>query len=210
MAFELPKLPYAYDALAPYMSAETLEFHHDKHHNAYVVKGNELAQAAGLADKTLEQVVVSSFKNPAQAGLFNNAGQHWNHIHFWHWMKKDGGPKNGKAIPTNLESMIKESFGSYDTFRGKFIEAGMTQFGSGWCWLVLDENGKLDVMKTPNGENPLAHGKTALLGCDVWEHSYYIDYRNARQKYLEAFMDNLVNWEYVAELFEKGPVKIAA
>ncbi len=210
MAFELPKLPYAYDALAPYMSAETLEFHHDKHHNAYVVKGNELAQAAGLADKSLEQVVVSSFKNPAQAGLFNNAGQHWNHIHFWHWMKKDGGPKNGKAIPTNLESMIKESFGSYDTFRGKFIEAGMTQFGSGWCWLILDENGKLDVMKTPNGENPLTHGKTALLGCDVWEHSYYIDYRNARQKYLEAFMDNLVNWEYVAELFEKGPVKIAA
>lgn len=210
MAFELPKLPYAYDALAPYMSAETLEFHHDKHHNAYVVKGNELAQAAGLADKSLEQIVVSSFKNPAQAGLFNNAGQHWNHIHFWHWMKKDGGPKNGKAIPANLESMIKESFGSYDTFRGKFIEAGMTQFGSGWCWLILDANGKLDVMKTPNGENPLAHGKTALLGCDVWEHSYYIDYRNARQKYLEAFMDNLVNWEYVAELFEKGPVKIAA
>ncbi len=210
MAFELPKLPYAYDALAPYMSAETLEFHHDKHHNAYVVKGNELAQAAGLADKSLEQVVVSSFKNPAQAGLFNNAGQHWNHIHFWHWMKKDGGPKNGKAIPTNLESMIKESFGSYDTFRGKFIEASMTQFGSDWCWLILDENGKLDVMKTPNGENPLTHGKTALLGCDVWEHSYYIDYRNARQKYLEAFMDNLVNWEYVAELFEKGPVKIAA
>ncbi len=210
MAFELPKLPYAYDALAPYMSAETLEFHHDKHHNAYVVKGNELAQAAGLADKTLEQVVVSSFKNPAQAGLFNNAGQHWNHIHFWHWMKKDGGPKDGKAIPANLETMIKESFGSYDTFRGKFIEAGMTQFGSGWCWLILDANGKLDVMKTPNGENPLAHGKTALLGCDVWEHSYYIDYRNARQKYLEAFMDNLVNWEYVAELFEKGPVKIAA
>lgn len=210
MAFELPKLPYAYDALAPYMSAETLEFHHDKHHNAYVVKGNELAQAAGLADKTLEQVVVSSFKNPAQAGLFNNAGQHWNHIHFWHWMKKDGGPKDGKAIPANLETMIKESFGSYDTFRGKFIEAGMTQFGSGWCWLILDANGKLDVIKTPNGENPLAHGKTALLGCDVWEHSYYIDYRNARQKYLEAFMDNLVNWEYVAELFEKGPVKIAA
>lgn len=210
MAFELPELPYAYDALAPYMSAETLEFHHDKHHNAYVVKGNELAQAAGLADKTLEQLVVSSFKNPAQAGLFNNAGQHWNHIHFWNWMKKDGGPKNGKAIPANLESMIKESFGSYDTFRGKFIEAGMTQFGSGWCWLVLDTNGKLDIMKTPNGENPLAHGKTALLGCDVWEHSYYIDYRNARQKYLEAFVDNLVNWEYVAELFEKGPVKIAA
>ncbi|MBK6895211.1 MAG: superoxide dismutase [Alphaproteobacteria bacterium] len=210
MPFTLPELPYAYDALMPYMSKETLEFHHDKHHNAYVVKGNELAQAAGLGDKTLEQVVVSSFKNPAQAGLFNNAGQHWNHIHFWNWMKKDGGPKSGKAIPANLESMINQSFGSYDSFRGKFIEAGMTQFGSGWCWLILDANGKLDVMKTPNGENPLAQGKTALLGCDVWEHSYYIDYRNARQKYLEAFMDSLVNWEYVAELFEKGPVKIAA
>ena len=207
MAFELPNLPYAYDALTPFMSAETLEFHHDKHHKAYVDKGNELAKAAGLDGKSLEQIVVSSFKDKSQGPLFNNAGQHWNHIHFWNWMKPKGG---GKKIPAALEKSINESFGGFDTFRGKFIEAGITQFGSGWAWLVLGDNGKIEIMKTPNGENPLAHGKTALLGVDVWEHSYYIDYRNARQKYLEAFVDNLVNWDYVAELFEKGPVKIAA
>lgn len=206
MPFELPELPYAYDALGPYMSAETLEYHHDKHHNAYVVKGNELAAAAGLDGKSLEEIVVSSFKNPAQAGLFNNAGQHWNHQHFWNWMK----PNGGGALPGNLEAAIKDSFGDFQTFRGKFIEAGVTQFGSGWAWLVLESDGKLGIMKTPNAENPLAHGKTALLGCDVWEHSYYIDYRNARPKYLEAFVDSLVNWEYVAELYEKGPLKLAA
>lgn len=210
MAFVLPKLPYAYDALAPFMSAETLEFHHDKHHNAYVVKGNELALAAGLADKSLEEIVKLSFKDPKQAGLFNNAGQHWNHIHFWNWMKPAGGANNGKAIPSKLEKMIKESFENYETFRGKFIEAGMTQFGSGWAWLVLSDNGKLEVMKTPNGENPLAHGKITLLGADVWEHSYYIDYRNARQKYLEAFVDSLINWEYVAQMLENASSQKAA
>lgn len=205
MPFELPELPYAYDALDPYMSAETLEFHHDKHHNAYVTKGNELAEAAGLADASLEDVVVKSFKD-GNAGLFNNAGQHWNHLHFWNWMK----PAGGGALPGELEAAVNDSFGSFDEFRGKFIEAGTTQFGSGWAWLVLNAEGKLEIMKTPNAENPLAHGKTALLGCDVWEHSYYIDYRNARPKYLEAFVDNLVNWEYVAELFEKGPLQKAA
>lgn len=206
MPFELPALPYAYDALGPYMSSETLEYHHDKHHNAYVVKGNELAKAAGLADKSLEEIITASFQNPAQAGLFNNAGQHWNHIHFWKWMK----PNGGGALPGNLESAVKDSFGSFEGFRDKFIDAGVTQFGSGWAWLVMEDNGKLAIMKTPNAENPLAHGKRALLGVDVWEHSYYIDYRNARAKYLEAFVDNLVNWEYVAERFEKGPLKRAA
>lgn len=200
MAFTLPELPYAYDALSPFMSAETLEYHHDKHHNAYIVKGNELAAAAGLEGKSLEDIVVASFKNPAQAGLFNNAGQHWNHLHFWNWMK----PNGGGSIPGNLEKAIKDSFGDFASFRDKFINAGMTQFGSGWAWLIIGENGKLDIMKTPNGENPLAHGKTAILGCDVWEHSYYIDYRNARQKYLEAFVDSLVNWEYVTQMYEKA------
>ncbi|MCF8496780.1 MAG: superoxide dismutase [Alphaproteobacteria bacterium] len=207
MTFELPKLPYAYDALSPYMSAETLEYHHDKHHKAYVDKGNELAEKAGMGGKSLEEVVVASFKDKSQQALFNNAGQHWNHIHFWNWMAPKGG---GRKMPGTLEKSITESFGDFDTFRGKFIEAGMTQFGSGWAWLVLGPNGKLEIMKTPNGENPLAHGKTAILGADVWEHSYYIDYRNARQKYLEAFVDNLVNWEHVAEMFEKGPLKVAA
>ena len=195
MAFELPDLPYAYDALGPYMSAETLEFHHDKHHQAYVTNGNKLLEGSGLEGKSLEDVVKESFgKN---AGLFNNAGQHYNHIHFWKWMKKDG----GGAMPGNLEAKVKEDLGGADAFREAFIQAGVTQFGSGWCWLAL-KNGKLEVMKTPNGENPLVHGATPLLGCDVWEHSYYIDYRNARPKYLEAFFDNMVNWEYVTELLE--------
>ncbi len=196
MAFELPDLPYAYDALQPYMSAETLEFHHDKHHQAYVTMGNKLAEEAGMSGSSLEEIVKASHgSNP---GLFNNAGQHFNHIHFWKWMKPGGG---GSNLPGALEGKINEDLGGFASFREAFIQAGMTQFGSGWCWLAL-KDGKLKVMKTPNGENPLVHGATPLLGCDVWEHSYYIDYRNARPKYLEAWVDNLVNWDYVAELFE--------
>lgn len=208
MTLTLPDLPYAYDVLAPYMSAETLEFHHDKHHKAYVDKGNELLKGSGLENLSLEEAMVAAFKDKSKASLFNQLGQHFNHIHFWHWMKKDGG---GSKLPGKLESQIKSDFGSFDDFRGKFIEAGVGQFGSGWCWLALDSaSGKLEIMKTANGENPVVYGKTPILGCDVWEHSYYIDYRNARPKYLEAFVDNLVNWDYVAELFEKGPMKIAA
>jgi len=197
MAFTLPDLPYAYDALAPYMSAETLEFHHDKHHNAYVVKGNELAEAAGMAGKSVEEVCMASFGS--NAALFNNAGQHFNHIHFWNWMK----PNGGGAVPGKLAAMIDSDLGGYGKFRADFIAAGVGQFGSGWAWLAL-KDGKLAIMKTPNGENPLVHGATPLLGVDVWEHSYYIDYRNARPKYLEAFIDNLVNWEYVEGLLDNA------
>ena len=193
MAFELPDLPYAYDALAPYMSAETLEYHHDKHHQAYVTNGNKLLEGSGLEGKSLEEVVKGAYGS--NAGLFNNAGQHFNHIHFWKWMK----PNVGGNMPGELEKKVNEDLGSVAAFRDAFLSAGATQFGSGWCWLTL-KDGKLEVTKTPNGENPLVHGGTPLLGCDVWEHSYYIDYRNARPKYLEAFFDNLVNWEYVAEL----------
>ncbi|MDP2618679.1 MAG: superoxide dismutase [Hyphomicrobiales bacterium] len=197
MAFELPDLPYAYDALQPYMSAETLEYHHDKHHQAYVTNGNKLLEGSGLESKSLEEVCKASFgKNP---GLFNNAGQHFNHIHFWKWMKRGGG---GTHLPGKLQAAIDSNLGGYDKFRADFINAGVTQFGSGWCWLAL-KDGKLEVTKTPNGENPMVHGAVPILGCDVWEHSYYIDYRNARPKYLEAFVDNLINWDYVAELFEK-------
>ncbi len=210
MAFELQDLPYSYDALSPYISAETLEYHHDKHHNAYATKCAELAQAAGLADKTLEQLILISSKDASGQALFNNAAQHWNHQNFWKWMKAGGGGNGGKAISGKLLSLINDTFGSYDEFRGKFIDAGMTQFGSGWAWLVLDENGKLEIVKTSNAGNPLVDGKTPILSCDVWEHSYYIDYRNARLKYLETFMDNLANWDYAAQLFESGPVKIAA
>ena len=195
MAFELPDLPYAYDTLDPYMSAETLEFHHDKHHKAYVDNGNKLAEEAGLSGKTLEEIVVAS--HGTNAGLFNNAAQHYNHVHFWKWMAPNGG---GKSIPGELMKAIDSDLGGYDKFKADFMAAGATQFGSGWCWVNV-KDGKLEISKTPNGENPLVHGASPILGCDVWEHSYYIDYRNARPKYLEAFVDNMINWEYVAELY---------
>ncbi|MDR3372287.1 MAG: superoxide dismutase [Ancalomicrobiaceae bacterium] len=196
MAFELPPLPYAYDALGTYMSAETLEYHHDKHHNAYVVNGNNLLKDSGLEGKSLEDVVKASFgKN---AGLFNNAAQHYNHLHFWKWMKKDGG---GKSLPGKLQALVDSDLGGYDKFRADFIQAGVTQFGSGWAWVAL-KDGKLSITKTPNGENPLVHGAVPILGVDVWEHTYYIDYRNARPKFLEAYVDHLINWDYVLELYE--------
>jgi Fe-Mn family superoxide dismutase len=196
VTFKLPELPYSYDALMPYMSSETLEFHHDKHHQTYVDTGNKLLEGSGLEGKSLEDVVTGSYgKNQ---GLFNNAGQHYNHLHFWQMMKHEGG---GAKLPSALQAKIDSDLGGYDKFRADFIEAGKTQFGSGWAWLAM-KDGKLVVMKTPNGENPLVHGAKPLLGVDVWEHSYYIDYRNARPKYLEAFVDHLINWEYVEGLFD--------
>src|SRR3990170_2780262 len=195
MTFELPALPYAYDALGPHMSKETLEFHHDKHHQAYVTNGNKLLEGSGLEGKSVEDVVRESFgKN---AGLFNNAGQHYNHIHFWQWMKPNGG---GNKLPGALQSAVESDLGGFDKFRADFINAGTTQFGSGWAWLAV-KNGKLEISKTPNGESPLVHGGSPILGVDVWEHSYYIDYRNRRPKYLEAFVDNLINWDHVAEMY---------
>jgi superoxide dismutase, Fe-Mn family len=199
VAFTLPDLPYPKDALAPYMSAETLDYHHDKHHLAYVETGNKLVQGTGLEGKTLDEVVVASFKDPKLKKLFNNAGQHWNHLHFWKWMK----PKGGGAIPGELEKRLVADFGSLDEFKAKFVEGGVGQFGSGWVWLIEDA-GKLAIMQTPNGENPLAHGKKTVLGCDVWEHSYYIDYRNKRADYLKAWIDSLVNWDYALEVLQTG------
>ena len=197
MTFTLPDLPYAYDALGQYMSAETLEFHHDKHHNAYVVNGNTLLAGTGLENKSLEDIVKASWQQ-GLTGLFNNAAQHWNHIEFWKMLKL------GVKMPGNLETKLIEDFGSVAEFKSAFTTAGATQFGSGWAWLVLNDNGTLQVTKTANGENPLVHGGTALLGCDVWEHSYYIDYRNARPAYLDAFINEMVNWEYVAERLENA------
>ncbi len=196
MAFELPDLPYAYDALAPHMSAETLEFHHDKHHQAYVTNGNNLLEGSGLEGKSLEDVCRES--HGKNAGLFNNAGQHYNHIHFWSWMKPGGG---GTSLPAKLQAAVDSDLGGFDKMRADFVQAGVTQFGSGWAWIAVMD-GMLEFMKTPNGENPLVHGATPILGCDVWEHSYYIDYRNARPKYLEAWFDGLVNWEYVEQMFD--------
>lgn len=203
MPFILPELTYSKDSLAPYMSAETLEFHHDKHHKAYVDKANELIGDKNLGNDQIEAAMVAAYNEKNQP-LFNNLGQHYNHLHFWNWMKKDGG---GKKIPGNLEAKIQSDLGGYDKFKTDFVAAGVGQFGSGWAWVAFDANGKLEIVKTANGENPVIQGKTPILGVDVWEHSYYIDYRNARPKYLEAFVDNLINWDYVAELFEKGPQK---
>ena len=199
MALELPALPYAYDALGPYMSKETLEFHHDKHHMAYVTNGNNALKDSPLAGKSIEEICKAAFAEK-NAPLINNVGQHYNHIHFWSWMKPNGG---GKKIPGRLQAAIDSDLGGYDKMRTDFIQAGVTQFGSGWCW-IAKKDGKLTIMKTPNGENPLMHGASPILGCDVWEHSYYIDYRNLRPKYLEAFVDNLVNWDYVDEMFSKS------
>lgn len=198
MSFSLPALPYDYESLQPYMSKETLEYHHDKHHQAYVTNGNNLLKDSGLEGKSLTKIVKASYgKN---AGLFNNAGQHYNHLHFWRWMKKGGG---GKKIPAGLQKGIDADLGGYDKARTDFIQAGLTQFGSGWAWIAFKE-GRLSIMKTPNGENPLIHAAYPILGCDVWEHAYYIDYRNLRQKYLEAWFDHLVNWDYVSELYESA------
>lgn len=193
MTFELPSLPYASDALAPYMSSETLDFHHGKHHQTYVTNLNNLVKDTDMHDSSLEEIVVKSSKDPSMAGIFNNAGQHWNHILFWQCMK----PNGGGSMPSELESRITSDLGGIDQFKEAFIQAGITQFGSGWAWLAID-NGKLVVTKSPNASNPLVDGMKPILGCDVWEHSYYIDYRNKRPDYLKAFLDSMVNWEFVA------------
>jgi superoxide dismutase, Fe-Mn family len=195
MAFELPDLPYAHDALAAGgMSKETLEFHHDIHHKAYVDNGNKAIAGTEWEGKSLEDIITGTYQAGAvaQTGIFNNASQHWNHNQFWEMM----GPSGGK-MPPEVEKALDDAFGSVDTFKEEFIAAGVGQFGSGWCWLVQD-GGKLRITKTENGVNPLCFGQTALLGCDVWEHSYYIDFRNKRPVYLKNFLDNLVNWENVA------------
>jgi superoxide dismutase, Fe-Mn family len=198
MSFELPPLPYAYDALQPYMSKETLEFHHDKHHQAYVTTGNNLMKGTEFEGKSVEEVVKGSYgKNQP---LFNNAGQHYNHIHFWKWMKPNGG---GTKMPGAVEKAIIDGVGSLDKFKEDFVQAGVSQFGSGWAWLAL-KNGKVEVMKTPNGENPLVHDAKPILGVDVWEHSYYLDYRNRRPDYLKAFLDHLVNWEHVEKMLNEA------
>ena len=196
MAFELPDLPYAHDALSEFgMSKETLEFHHDLHHKAYVDNGNKLIEGTEWANKSLEEIIVGTYQagSVAQNGSFNNASQHWNHVQFWEMM----GP-GGNNMPSELSSALNENFGSVDKFKEDFCAAGAGQFGAGWCWLVIDKDGSLKVRKTENGVNPLCFGQIALLGCDVWEHSYYIDFRNKRPAYLTNFLDKLVNWENVS------------
>ncbi|NVJ14255.1 superoxide dismutase [Myxococcus sp. AM010] len=189
MPFTLPELPYKKDALQPHMSAETLEFHHDKHHAAYVTNLNKLLDGKPEANKSLEEVILNS-----EGGVFNNAAQVWNHTFFWQCMKPAGGGK-----PTGeLAAAIDRDFGSFEKFKEEFSTAAATQFGSGWAWLVL-EGGKLKVTKTSNADLPMKHGQKALLTIDVWEHAYYIDFRNARPKFIETFLTHLVNWDFVAQ-----------
>jgi Fe-Mn family superoxide dismutase len=194
MAFSLPPLPYDKNALAPHISAETLEYHHGKHHNAYVVKLNELLAGKPEADKSLEEVIMSS-----EGPVFNNAAQVWNHTFYWSCMKPAGGGKPSGE----LAQAIDRDFGSYEKFAEQFTQAGITQFGSGWAWLVSDK-GKLSVTKTGNADLPMKHGQKAILTMDVWEHAYYIDYRNARPKYIETFLSSLVNWDFVSENLKKA------
>ena len=195
MAFTLPELPYAHDALAASgMSKETLEYHHDIHHKAYVDNGNKLIAGTEWEGKSVEEIVTGTYKPGAvaQSGIFNNASQHWNHSQFWPMMAPNS------KMPSEVETALKDAFGSVDKFKEEFSAAGGGQFGSGWAWLVKEKDGSLKVTKTENGVNPLCFGQTALLGCDVWEHSYYIDFRNKRPAYLSNFLDKLVNWENVA------------
>ena len=199
MTFTLPELPYAYDALGPYMSKETLEFHHDKHHKAYVDTGNKLLEGTDLAGKSVEEIVKASY-NTNQA-LFNNAGQHYNHLHFWNWMK----PNGGGQPPAALAQKIDEDLGGYEKFKADFIQAGVGQFGSGWAWLIADAGGKLKVTSTPNQDNPLMDDAkdpgTPLLGNDVWEHAYYLSYMNDRPGYLKAWWD-VVDWDKVGQRYD--------
>ncbi len=199
MAFELPDLPYAHNALDPHISERTLEFHHDKHHATYVKNLNGLVENTPLADKSLEDVIKAVAGDASKAGVFNNAAQVWNHTFYWHSMKPGGGGTPSGA----LAAKIDEDLGGFDKFAEAFKNAGATQFGSGWAWLVLD-GGKLTVTKTPNADLPLAHGQTALLTVDVWEHAYYLDYQNRRPDYLSTFLDSLVNWDFVEENLSKA------
>lgn len=192
MAVNLPQLPYEKGALAPYISANTLEFHYGKHHKTYVDNLNKLVAATDLEGKTLEDIIIAAAKDPSKAGIFNNAAQVWNHSFYWQCLKPQGG-----GAPTGaVAAKINAAFGTYDKFVEELKNAGVTQFGSGWAWLVLDGN-DLKITKTPNADTPLAHGQKALLTIDVWEHAYYLDYQNRRPDYLATVIQNLINWDFV-------------
>ncbi len=192
MAFELPALPYANDALAPHISPETIEYHYGKHHQTYVTNLNNLVPGTEFENMSLEDIVKKS-----SGGIFNNAAQVWNHTFYWHCLSPNGG-----GAPTGgLANAIDRTFGSFEQFKEEFTKCAVTTFGSGWAWLVKNANGTLELVSTSNAGCPLTAGQTPILTCDVWEHAYYIDYRNARPKYLEAFWA-LVNWEFASANYE--------
>lgn len=194
MTHELPKLPYAMDALQPFISKETLEYHYGKHHQAYVNKLNDLVKETEFADASLEDIIE---KAPA-GGIFNNAAQIWNHTFYWHCMTPESSGEPGGKIAI----VIKEKFGSFTDFKKKFSETAINTFGSGWAWLVKNTSGELEIISTSNADLPMKHNKKALLTCDVWEHAYYIDYRNARPTYVDKFW-NIVNWDFVEKNYNE-------
>lgn len=194
MAFGLPPLPYAYDALEPYMSQKTLEFHHDRHHATYVSTLNTLVKGTEFANKSLEDIILATNNDTSKATIFNNAAQVWNHTFFWNCMKPGGGGQpNG-----DIAEKLNEGFGSFDQFVTEFKSAGIAQFGSGYAWLVFDQN-QLKVVKTGNATNPMVNQQIPLLTCDLWEHAYYLDFQNRRPDFLQAFLEHLVNWEFVTQ-----------
>ena len=197
--FKLPPLPYAQDALAPYISARTLEFHYGKHHQAYVTNTNNMVDKTDLASATLEEIIKRTAGNAEKMGLFNNAAQVWNHTFYWNSMK----PAGGGAPSGKFAQEIQAAFGSIEAFRKELTTAAMTQFGSGWAWLVLD-GASLRVVKTGNADTPIVHGQIPLITLDVWEHAYYLDYQNRRADYVTAFLDHLANWEFAAANLAKA------
>jgi Fe-Mn family superoxide dismutase len=199
MAFELPPLPYPKNALAPHMSEQTFDFHHGRHHQAYVTNLNNLIKDSPLERHSLEDLIKGSYKDTTKTGVFNNAAQVWNHTFFWSSMK----PHGGGAPSGNLSSAITRDCGGLDKFKEQFKAMAVGQFGSGWAWLVADK-GQLKIVGTPNAVTPLAEGQTALLTCDVWEHAYYLDYQNRRPDFVQAFLDHLVNWDFAAQNLAKA------
>jgi superoxide dismutase, Fe-Mn family len=194
MAFTLPDLPFAKDALKPFLSEETFDYHHGKHHAAYVTNLNNLVKDTPWADLALETIITKSVSDGSKP-IFNNAAQHWNHDFFWHCMAPNGG-----GAPTGkIGDLITRDFGSFDAFKEQFTKAAVTLFGSGWGWLALDDAGKLELLPLSNADTPMAHGRKAILTVDVWEHAYYVDYRNLRPKFVEGFWD-VVNWEFANSL----------
>jgi len=199
MAFELPPLPYPKNALAPHMSEQTFDFHHGRHHQAYVTNLNNLIKDSPLERQSLEELIKGSYKDTTKTGVFNNAAQVWNHTFFWSSMK----PHGGGAPGGNLAAAITRDCGGLDKFKEQFKATAVGQFGSGWAWLVADK-GALKIVGTPNAVTPLAEGQTALLTCDVWEHAYYLDYQNRRPDFVQAFLDHLVNWDFAAQNLAKA------
>lgn len=206
MTFTLPPLPYDKKALEPHISAQTFDFHHGKHHQAYVTKLNELIAGTEFEKMPIEEIITKTHGDDSKAAIFNNAAQHWNHSFFWQCLTPNGGGKPSGELAKKIDSDL----GGYDKFAADFKAAAMAQFGSGWAWLTADKSGKLKIVKTSNAHLPLAHGERALLTVDVWEHAYYLDYQNRRPDFVQTCLDKLLNWEFAAKNYAGEQFKVAA